>query len=115
MKISHKRRYCYTLCTVTGRRKGHHTNFKTSCCRAAELQLITDHAGPNDRRLSTPARARGYSGREHITRGTHHQGNIIISPGAWPGEQKIRGSSHCWGGLKGKITKAEHLSFTVQL
>ena len=50
----------------------------------------------NDRRLSTPARARGYSRREHITRGntyprvggTHitviHQGEQI-SPGAWPG------------------------------
>ena len=37
-----------------------------------------------------------------IRRPKIHDGRLLItysiSPGAWPGEQKIRGSSHCWGG-----------------
>ena len=94
---------------------------------AAELQLITDHMQVqlledqrsaifllywerNDRRLSTPACARGYSRREHITRGntyprvggTHNHrnssGGTDISGGVagdmcW-GEQKIRGNTY---------------------
>ena len=87
-----------------------YTKFKTGGCRAptdyracrssyqntreAPCFFFTEER--NDRRLSTPARARGYSRREHITRGntyprvggTHitviHQGEQI-SPGAWPG------------------------------
>ena len=77
---------------------------------AAELQLITDHMQssyirrPEKRHVSSllrekreeteyTARARGYSRREHITRGntyprvgrTHITILHQISPGAWPG------------------------------
>ena len=106
--------------STTGRRKGHHTKFKTGGCsyraptdyracsssysvedqRSAMFLLYWER---NDRRLSTPARARGYSRREHITRGntyprvggTHitviHQ-REQISPG--------RGRGYVFGGTE---------------
>ena len=113
--------------STTGRRKGHHTKFKTGGCsyraptdyracsssysvedqRSAMFLLYWER---NDRRLSTPARARGYSRREHITRGntyprvggTHitviHQ-REQISPG--------RGRGYVFGGTE---NQGEHLS-----
>ena len=91
--------------STTGRRKGKDTTLSSrlaAACSYKELQLITEHAGlairrpekchvssllrENDRRLSIPARARGYSRREHITRGN----TSSVAGDMCSGEQKIR-------------------------